>query len=160
MKKLFLVSILTLTLGASGVFAEDSESVISGFNVAHVSSEDVDPAKRPFTITSIQQSGENLILWISALNIGEVSRLLNAGRLETQSTLGEEVSSPPLSLWKQVTCIDDSGATWTTNLRFSAAANCSVKATRHYLSTPVVVSNERNFGIGLAPEYLWLIEKM
>ena len=113
-----LLAILILTLGVNGVFAEDSVSNINGFTVGQLSGENVNPAKRPFTITNVQQINENLILWISTSNIGEVSRLLNTRRLETQSTVGEEVSSPPLSLWKQVTCTNTMGVQWTTKLRY------------------------------------------
>ena len=158
MKK--LLAILILTLGVNGVFAEDSVRNINGFTVAQLSGENVNPSKRPFTITNVQQTKENLILWISASNIGEVSRLLNSGRLETQSAIGEEVSSPPLSLWKQVTCSDAMGIKWTSTLGYSEAANCPVISTRYYFIAPVILSNGRNFGIGLDPDYLWLIEKI
>ena len=159
MKKLLFL-MLVLTLGTTGVYAEDSVRNISGFNVGHLSGEDADPAKRPFTITSIRQSGENFLLWISSPNIGEVSRLLNAGRFETQSTLGDLSSSPSLSLWKQVTCTDTQGRRWTREISYSTAAGCSVVSTQYYLRSPVTVSNGRNFGIALDPDYLWLIEKL
>ena len=118
MKKSFLFLTLALALGASGVFADDDIRIVNGFNVAELSGEDANPSKRPFSITKIEQSGKNLILWISSSNIGEVSRLLNAGLLETQSALDDDTSSPPLSLWKQVTCTNTMGVQWTTKLRY------------------------------------------
>jgi hypothetical protein len=111
----------------------------------------------PFSITRVEQRTGEIRLWIKSDNIADVARLLRNGAFEAQSSKGEESITIPLSLWKAVSC-KNAG---TLHLGYSAKipANCEVEQIRHYFRAPVTLEKGRDFGIGLDPDFLWLIEK-
>jgi len=155
MKTLFLSTLITLFILCSG-YAQIGNYRVEEMNISETTS------AKPFTITNIQQQSGELWLWISAGNISNVAGLLSRGAFETQSSLGEDISTPALSLWKRVSCTDaEKIKKWSSDLRYSASlsADCTVTSTQYYFRTPVILGNGRDFGIGLSPDFLWLIER-
>ena len=148
-KVLFLMLLMLAAIGGERVYG-------AGFNIEEINvSETARP--KPFTISHVEQQGGELRLWIESRNISEVARLLIAGGFETQSTKGEEVITVPLSLWKAVSCKNIE----TSYLDYSAPipAQCQFMQIRYYLRTPLILDAGRDFGIGLNPDFLWLVEK-
>ena len=153
MRKVLLISLVLLAVtGVVSVHGAD----FNGFNVEEINVSET-ARRKPFTFTHIQQSTGELLLWIHAANIGEVARLLNSGELETQTSKGDETVSVSLTLWKQVFCNDN--LVFTSVYSASIPADCSVVSTEYFFRAPVVLQDERDFGIGLNPDFLWLVEK-
>ena len=158
MKKLLLI--MTLAISLTAVQARD----VGIYNVEELTSEEGDYAKMPFTITGIEQERGETIIWIRALygGIAGVARQVSAGNLKAQISDSEGGADVTLSLNSEVTCKDVSGNyAGTYRLGYSTqlpAACATVDSTRYYLLAPVVFGHGRDLGIGLDPDYLWLIE--
>ena len=153
MRKVLLISLVMLAVISGGdIHGAD----FTGFNVEEINVSET-ARRKPFTFTHIQQSAGELLLWIHAANISEVARLLNAGELETQTSKGDETATVPLTLWKQVVCNDN--RVLTSGYSASIPANCRVVSTEYFFRAPVVLQDGRDFGIGLSPDFLWLVEK-
>ena len=145
------VLFLTLTMLAVIGYVHGAD-----FNVEEINASETTRPK-PFTIIHVEQQSGELRLWIESRNISEVARLLIAGDLETQSTKGEEVIAVPLSLWKAVSCTNI--GTYYLDYSASIPAGCQFMQIRYYLRAPLILDAERDFGIGLNPDFLWLVEK-
>jgi hypothetical protein len=155
--------LLLLTLVVMLIAPTIGQAQISNYNVEEISS-DGTTSPRPFTITNVQQKSSELWIWINANNINEVASLLNAGKFEAETSLGSESSTVNLSLWKQIICTDEEGAfTLTKNVRYPEPEDCPknyiIASISYYFVTPVIIAGERDFGIGLEPDFLWLIER-
>jgi len=134
---------------------------IGKYNVEELTDEDGDSGKKPFTITDIEQRRGELRVWIQAQygGIAGVARLVSNGSLDAQVSDNEGSAAVPLSLCKAVTC-NENGTYSTHHLGYSEPEpNCVIEQTRYYLSAPVTIGRERDFGIGLDPDFLWLIEE-
>lgn len=156
MKKLCWILMLATTLTAA-VHARD----VGKYNVEELTDEDGDSRKRPFTITNIEQLRGELRVWIQAQygGIAGVAKLVSSGSLEAQVSDGEGSSAAPLSLYKAVTCKENE--TYSTyHLGYSEPEpNCAIEAIQYYLRAPVTIGREQDFGIGLDPDFLWMIEE-
>jgi len=158
MNKLLLI--IALAISAATGHARD----IGIYNVEELTSEDGDSGKIPFTITGIDQQRGEAIIWIQALygGIAGVAGHIKAGNLQAQISDSEGGMEVALSLNREVTCTDDLGKdAGTYRLGYSSplpSACAKVTSTRYYLLAPVVFGQGRDLGIGLEPDYLWLIE--
>jgi len=172
MKKYLLFTFFALA-AIGGGFAQNTRFTIHP--VVNVSETDAHP---PFTITRIQPgagayNGE-LHLTIEG-DIDGTARLLDEGMLQTQSITGSEdvetwsLTEPALSLWKHVACREILGEgayiyhNFTLPYLTPLPAVCSeVTSTEHFFRAAPVNANSpdwRSFGIGLSPDFLWLIER-
>ena len=151
MKKLFLCMIIAASLVTS-VYARD----VGRYNIEELTDEEGDPNKKPFTITNIDQQPGQLRIWIRAQYGGISGVARQMSRLEAQVSDAESAESVTLTLNKAVDCKDYG----TVYLGYSAAvpAYCEVVGTRYYLLAPVTLKQGRDLGIGIDPDYLWLIE--
>ena len=152
MKKLFLCMVIATSLIAS-VYARD----VGRYNVEELTGEESDPNKTPFTITAIDQQRGQLRIWIQA-QYGDMSGVARQmSKLEAQVSDAESAQDVTLTLNKAVDCRDYG----TIHLGYSAAvpAYCEITGTRYYLLAPVTLKQGRDLGIGINPDYLWLIEE-
>ena len=162
MKKLLLILILIM-MPAISITAGHARDV-GIYNVEELTSEEGDSGKKPFTITGIEQQRGETVIWIRALygGIAGVAKKVSAGELQAQISDDEGGTDVTLSLNREVTCTDASGSyAGTYRLGYSTqlpAACATVTSTRYYLLAPVVFGLGRDLGIGLEPDYLWLIE--
>ena len=152
MRKFFFYMIIATSLIAS-VYARD----VGRYNVEELSSEDGDPNKRPFTITAIEQQRGQLRMWIQPQYGGISGVARQMSKLEAQVSDAEGAESVTLSLNKAVDCKDNQ----TVYLGYYAAVpdTCEVTGTRYYLIAPVTLKQGRDLGLGIDPDYLWLIEE-
>ena len=150
MKKLFLCMAIAASLTAS-VYARD----VGIYSVEELTGAEGD--RKPFTITGIDQQPGQLRIWIQAQYGGISGVARQMSRLEAQVSDAESAESVTLTLNKAVDCKNYS----TVYLGYSAAvpAYCEIAWTRYYLLAPVTLKQGRDLGIGIDPDYLWLIEQ-
>ena len=153
MRKLCLILVFAVSLTAA-VHARN----VGNYNVEELISEDGDSAKKPFTITDIEQRRGELRVWIQPQygGIAGIARLVSNGSLEAQVSDSAGSDAVPLMLQKAVVCKE--GETY--YLGYSETdPDCEIERTRYYLRTPVTIGQDRDLGIGLDPDFLWLIEE-
>ena len=153
MKKLCLILIFAVSLTIAG-YSRD----VGMYNVEELTGEGADSAKKPFTITEIEQRNGELRLWIQPQygGIASIARMVSSGLLEAQVSDSEGSDVVLLSLQKAVVCKDDG----TYHLRYSEPdPDCLIERTNYYLRAPVTLRKDRDLGIGLDPDFLWLIEE-
>jgi len=154
MKKLLFSTLVALILNVTAH---------AGYNIAEMEGEEITRAK-PFKIVSVEQKARDLWIYIESDKINEVSKLLKDDAFQAETSLGDVSTSVQISLHKVVKCVDSKGvAVGTFDIEFSAPlpSSCTkVDQSKYYILAPsVTISGGRDFGIGLDPDYMWLIEE-